>query len=156
MSQEHKLIELTTIDTGEEHHLLNGKLTHIPDLRHYWRATPNVWRLRDNVQYAHAYEKGCPSLEGHYIVFFALSKSIRHRNGEFGSSTPVYGDVSVAKVSGPRQGMSGETTYVDFSEVCLFEKSFVLRNALKLCVARRVEEALVVRHVDGRLRAIGL
>ena len=52
--------------------------------------------------------------------------------------------------------MSGETAYVDFSEECLSGKSFVLRNALILCVARRVEEVLVVRHVDGRLRAIGL
>lgn len=62
----------------------------------------------------------------------------------------------MAKVSGPRQDMSGEIAYVDFPEECLFEKSLVLRNALTLCVERRVEEALVVRQVDSRLRAIGL
>ncbi|KAK3176175.1 hypothetical protein OEA41_007498 [Lepraria neglecta] len=143
LSQEDKLVELTTADTSEEHHLLDGKLTHIPDLRHCWRVTPNVWCLRETVQYTHAYDKGCPSLEGHYIVFFALSKSTRHQNDESGSSTPVYGDVFVAKVSGPRQDMSCETAYVDVPEEYLSEKSFVLRNALILCVARRVEEALV-------------
>lgn len=67
LSQGDKLVELTNIHASEEYHLLDRKLTHIPHLRCYWGVTPNAWRLREKFQYTHAYDKGCVSLEGHYI-----------------------------------------------------------------------------------------
>lgn len=59
------------------------------------------------------------------FVLFALSKSTRLQNGEFDSSTPVYGDVFMAKGSESRQDMSGETVYMDVPEEYLSENSLI-------------------------------